>query len=162
MNLKYSFEPICDHLTEKLILGTLPGERSLQMNQYYAHPQNQFWKILFLIFEKELTTNYKEKIQMLIENRIGLWDVVHSAERITSLDSHLIVHQSNELDYFINRLPHLKSIAFNGKKAFELFKKHFPKLVHAIPYTILPSTSPANASIAFHQKLNLWRHFILE
>src|SRR5204863_3711103 len=85
------FPPISRQDAETLILGSLPGRKSLQMQQYYAHPQNAFWKLMGAIFDIDPSASYAERTRTLLRNRIALWDVFAAAERPGSLDS-AIVH----------------------------------------------------------------------
>ena len=89
MNRINSFPPIADEHSEILILGSVPGVKSLEMQQYYAHPQNQFWKILFHIFGEEFSTDYPQRIDLLKRYNIALWDVIESCERKGSLDTEI-------------------------------------------------------------------------
>ncbi len=155
--LKYSFEPIYNHQTEILILGTLPGEKSLQEQRYYAHPQNVFWKILSVLYSTEFLTadSYKQK-NLLLYYRLGLWDLVMKAQRNGSLDSNLKDIQTNNIFELQLQLPNLKKVLFNGNTAFQLYKKQF-EFLDFIDYQALPSTSPANAKMNFEEKLNYWK-----
>ena len=76
-----SFPPIIDKESKILILGSIPGVKSLEMQQYYAHPQNKFWKIIFELFNEKFTTDYKERIEILEKHHIALWDVIDTCER---------------------------------------------------------------------------------
>lgn len=158
--LKNSFPPISDNETEILILGTLPGERSLEMQQYYAHPQNRFWKVIAQITKSNLPINYEEKLSLLRENKIGVWDVVHSAKRIGSLDINILDEIPSDLDGFIENHPKLKTIAFNGSKSQKLYDKYF-KRNPTIKYLPLPSTSPANATYNFERLCKSWIQILL-
>lgn len=159
--MKSSFEPIFNNKTEIFILGTLPGEKSLQEQRYYAHPQNTFWKILAHTFTPEfLTTDYELQKQLLLKYRIGLWDMVEKASRKGSLDSTMTNIQVNEVYALLKKLPHLRKVLFNGQKSFYLYKKQF-EFIKNIDYQILPSTSPANAQWNFEQKLAIWKKFLI-
>ena len=82
-----SFPPIISKDAKVLILGSVPGIKSLEMQEYYAHPQNKFWKILFELFKENCTTNYAEKVEFLHRNKIAVWDVIDSCERKGNLDT---------------------------------------------------------------------------
>jgi hypoxanthine-DNA glycosylase len=146
--LKTSFAPISADSTEILILGSLPGEKSLAMHEYYAHPQNKFWRIIAAITDSQTPVTYDDKLSLLINNKIGVWDVVREAKRIGSLDTNIVGEVPNDIDNFISRHTNLKVIGFNGTKALKLFDKYFKRREH-LKYIHLPSSSPANARIKF-------------
>ncbi|HEY8403351.1 MAG TPA: DNA-deoxyinosine glycosylase [Flavobacteriales bacterium] len=151
----HSFPPIVDENCRILILGTMPGEESLRQQQYYAHKRNLFWKILSEVLNEPFTLDYEERKQMLLRHRIALWDVCHNCVRKGSLDSDIKLEVPNKIDALIEKHPSIQTIAFNGKKAEALYKKHFDRLEHLL-YLSLPSTSPANASISMNRKLAAW------
>jgi hypoxanthine-DNA glycosylase len=157
-----SFPPIADAHVRVLILGSLPGQVSLQRQQYYAQPQNAFWKIMGRLFGAGPELAYAERAQHLVQNGIALWDVCASAHRPGSLDA-AIVHSSvvpNDLAAFIATHPGIGLICFNGGKAAELYRRFvlpgLPATVCAIRYETLPSTSPAHAAMPFEEKLTRW------
>lgn len=152
---KYSFPPISNPNARILILGTMPGAQSLAMNQYYAHPRNAFWKILFTVFETPFSTEYENKKSLLLKNHIALWDVLEVCMREGSLDSAIEQEVANDFDSFLKGHTNIKHIYFNGQKAAAFFKKHI-KLENDYHLTILPSTSPANAGKSFEAKLMEW------
>ena len=158
--LKSSFASIADNETEILILGTLPGEKSLEMQQYYANPRNRFWRIVAEVTGSDLPNTYPEKLEMLRQNKIGVWDVVHTARRIGSLDTNILDEVPNDLEQFISTHPQLKLIAFNGAKAQKLFDKYFRRKEH-LKYLPLPGTSPANASFSLERLYERWREILL-
>jgi hypoxanthine-DNA glycosylase len=153
--VKTSFPPISNPETEILILGTLPGERSLQMQEYYAHPQNKFWRMIAAITNSSLPVNYCEKRDLLLTSNIGVWDVVREAKRIGSLDSNIFDEIPNDLNQFIENHKNLKTVGFNGAKAEKLFDKFF-KRHENIRYVALPSSSPANARTSFEEICECW------
>lgn len=159
--IKNSFEPLFNDKTEIFILGTLPGEKSLQEQRYYAHPQNAFWKILAHTFTPEFIHNdYELQKQLLLKHRIGLWDMIEQAYRKGSLDSELMNIQVNEVNTLLKKLPHLRKVLFNGQKSYLLYKKKF-EFIKNIHYHVLPSTSPANARLSFEKKLEIWKTFLI-
>jgi len=156
------FPPIADAHARVLILGSLPGQVSLQRQQYYALPQNAFWKIMERLFGAGPALPYEERVQRLVRNGIALWDVCAAAQRPGSLDAS-IVHSSvvpNDLASFIETHPGIGLICFNGGKAAELYRRlvlpGLPATVRAIRYETLPSTSPAHAAMPFEEKLTRW------
>ena len=157
------FEPIASANSEVLILGSLPGRMSLEMQQYYAHPQNAFWKIITQILGAEWPLPYARRVKLLTEHRIALWDVLAAAERPGSLDSS-IVHASalaNDFAAFFRTHPLIRRVYFNGRKAEELYRRFvLPGLsaeFAAMRYVSMPSTSPAHAGMTFAKKLERWR-----
>jgi TDG/mug DNA glycosylase family protein len=157
------FPPIADRAARLLILGSLPGRRSLDMQQYYAHPQNAFWKLIEQSLGAEVSLPYKRRVRILTANRIALWDVLAAAERPGSLDS-AIVHASarvNDFASFYRAHPHIRHVLFNGRKAEELYRRFvlpgLPAQFADIRYASMPSTSPAHAGMAFAKKLERWR-----
>ncbi|HEV7856073.1 MAG TPA: DNA-deoxyinosine glycosylase [Herminiimonas sp.] len=149
------FPPVIDVQTSVLILGSFPGEASLSAQQYYAHPRNQFWRLVSALIGEELVTvHYDEKLIRLKAHRIGLWDVIAACEREGSLDSAIRQAQANDFNALKHRCPELRRIAFNGKTS----GRHAPLFADAGFETIvLPSSSPAHASMTFEQKLAVWR-----
>lgn len=152
----HSFPSLCNPEATVLLLGTMPGVQSLAMNQYYGHPQNNFWKLVATVFEEEIPTDYNQKKEMLQRNKIAVWDVLQACERQGSLDSAIMKEVPNDFTQFLNEHPNIKLIAFNGQKAASFFKKHV-KLTKEYALITLPSTSPANAGKSFEKKLEEWK-----
>jgi hypoxanthine-DNA glycosylase len=159
-HLKNSFDPISDAQTIILVLGTLPGDTSLALNEYYGHSRNRFWKIIATITNNSQPLNYQEKKSLLLKTHIGLWDLAHHAVRKGSLDSMITKEVPNDLEGFIAKHKKLKLIGFNGKKSEALFDKYF-KRKEGIRYILLPSTSPANAGIGFEKICEEWRKILV-
>lgn len=155
---KASFAPVVDQHTHTLILGSLPGEVSLAQSQYYANPQNKFWKLVGDVIGVELAAlNYATRLTVLLEHRIGLWDVIANARRVGSLDSQIREHTSNDLLALIDALPELSVIVFNGGTAAKIGMKTLKERVQQFRIIQLPSSSPAHASLSYGQKLHAWR-----
>ena len=154
--------PIVSPDTRLLVLGSFPGVASLKAQQYYGHPQNHFWRIIFAIFEAEpaagpgvdCRSSYQIRTDWLLARGVGLWDVYASCEREGSLDSQIRHAQVNDLSALRQRCPHLAAIAHNGGESFK-HARHSQAL--GLPVHKLPSTSPANASWRFERKLAAWR-----
>ncbi len=153
--------PLLDANTRLLVLGSFPGLASLRAQQYYGHPQNQFWKIMATLLSTNsaevLAMPYAERTQWLLSQGIGLWDVYAACEREGSLDAHIQNAQPNDLQGLRVRCPRLVAIAHNGAESFM-----HAKLTQALGLTVyrLPSTSPANASWTFARKQDAWREVI--
>ncbi|TCD16988.1 DNA-deoxyinosine glycosylase [Pedobacter psychrodurus] len=157
---KTSFAPISNISTTILILGTMPGDKSLEIGEYYGHSRNRFWKIISAITGNELPILYSDKKLLLLKSNIGIWDVAHKANRKGSLDSAIEDEEPNDLDGFIATHKKLKVIAFNGSKSQALFDKHFDRK-SGIKYISLPSTSPANTGIDYNSISKQWRQLLL-
>lgn len=156
-----AFPPIAGPHAEVLILGSFPGQRSLQARRYYAHPMNSFWRIMGRVLGTSFDVPYRERVQLLKRHRIALWDVVRSARRRGSLDS-AIEHASvvpNDFGRFFAHHPDIRLVCFNGAKAAELYRRLvLPSLeIESLRYARLPSTSPAHAAMPFAKKLARWR-----
>ena len=150
-----SFPPIISKDSKILILGSIPGIKSLEMQEYYAHPQNKFWKILFELFDTEFTTEYSEKIKFLSKNKIAVWDVIDTCERSGSLDTKIKNETHNDVEKILKEFPNIKAIFCNGKKSFKNVKKKMMGKIE-IPIFDLPSTSPAY-TVPFAKKLEAWK-----
>lgn len=151
-----SFAPHVAPDTRLLILGSLPGVRSLAEQQYYAHPTNQFWRLLGEVVDQPLATlPYEDRLAALREARIGLWDVIRSAERQTSSDSDIREAEAHDLAKLVTALPDLRMIAFNGAKAATIGRRQLPPTAR-IDIVDLPSSSAAH-TIGFDAKLTRWR-----
>jgi TDG/mug DNA glycosylase family protein len=157
------FPPIARRDATTLILGSLPGQRSLRQQQYYAHPQNAFWKLIGRVFHADGQLTYTGKVRLLTAHRIALWDVLAAAERPGSLDSS-IVHataHANDFEEFFRSHPRIRRVFFNGRKAEEMYGRFvLPGLAPefaGLRYECLPSTSPAHAGMTFAEKLVRWR-----
>lgn len=127
-----SFSPIIDEKCEILILGTMLGAESLRKKQYYGYGRNDFWKIIFSLFDKELSNDYEEKKAFLLENKIALWDVIKKCERETSSDAKIKNPTANDFSSLFIDYPNLKCIYFNGKKAEALYKKLVSKNLNIV------------------------------
>jgi hypoxanthine-DNA glycosylase len=150
--------PIINRSARILILGSFPGPTALRRRQYYAYPQNRFWPIVASISGKaEAPKDYREKTALLSKAGIGLWDVVSTCERNGAGDSNIKHETPNDIPAFLKRYSNIRTIFFNGKKAEQLFRKHFKIDIHTL---CLPSTSPANASIPDARKLSIWKNVI--
>ncbi len=151
--------PLLAGHTRVVILGSFPGVRSLQLQQYYAHPQNQFWRLVFSVFSASSPieyrgSSYENNSKQLLSIGIGLWDVYAACEREGSLDSAIRSAQLNDLASLHRLCPQLRAIAHNGGESFK-HARHTSQL--GLPVHKLPSSSPANASWSFERKLAVWR-----
>ena len=151
--LEHPFKPIVFKDTEILILGSFPSIKSFENNFYYAHPRNQFWKILESVTSYPVN-NRDQKIWLLKECKFGLWDMIKSCQRENSLDSSLEDEEVNDLASFLEAHPSIKKLAFTGKKSEALFKTHFSHI--AIETVYLPSPSAAYAKMNIEEKIKIY------
>ncbi|MBV9860925.1 MAG: DNA-deoxyinosine glycosylase [Alphaproteobacteria bacterium] len=157
--MKRSFPPIVDAASRVLVLGTLPGEESLRRGEYYAHPRNLLWPILFALFEAPMpqahSWRYDQKLAFVADRHIALWDVVAAGERTASADATIRGEAPNAIDALLDEHPKIRAVAFNGTGARRLYDRHFARRPGLL-YLPLPSTSPAHARLAFAEKLARW------
>lgn len=156
------FAPTGKATARVLVLGTLPGGRSLASNQYYSQPGNLFWPLMGHLFGAGLATPYDVRLKVLADHGVALWDVCRAAVRPGSLDS--AIDQAsvvpNDLAGFYATHPNLQRVCFNGLEAARLFQRLVHPVLggshHHLDYVVLPSTSGANAAISFEEKLQRW------
>jgi hypoxanthine-DNA glycosylase len=159
--MKHSFPPIITSSSRVLILGSLPGDESLRQQQYYAHPRNQFWRILAEIYQVLLPDSYEDRRALILQKQLALWDVVQHGEREGSLDQAIRNATPNDFAWLFKTYPELQAIVFNGRKAYDLFERRVltqPQLAGSErwPRLLLPSTSPA-ATLPLAAKIERWR-----
>jgi len=152
--LKYPFEPIVFKDSRILILGSFPSVDSFDKAFYYAHPRNQFWKILSAVTRYPIN-NQEQKIWLLKESQIALWDMVASCTRENSLDSSLEDIEVNDIASFLENNSNITKIAFTGRLAEQLFKIHFDYL--EIETLYLPSPSSAYAKMSLKNKIIIYK-----
>jgi len=150
----HPFEPIIDKNSKILILGSFPSIDSFKNSFYYGHKQNQFWKLLADIFEENIPKTIEEKIDFLKKHKIALWDIVKSCNRKGSLDNCLKNIEVNDIEKLLKKYPNIKAVFFTGRKAQQLYKKHFSHLNISTLY--LPSPSPAYKKLSYEEKLKEW------
>jgi hypoxanthine-DNA glycosylase len=155
----HSFAPVSKTEARVLILGSMPGKKSLQQNQYYAHPANAFWKIMGDLVGAHPSIPYPERLRVLQSSGIALWDVLASCERESSLDTHIRNESANDFASFFTQHPRITQVFFNGSKAEQCFRKIVLGKQPLPPLTFhrLPSTSPAHAGMRYEEKLQAWQ-----
>jgi hypoxanthine-DNA glycosylase len=161
---KRSFAPIVDARSRLLVLGTLPGEESLQRAEYYAHPRNLFWPILFALFDAAPPAGYALRLDFAAARGIALWDVCAAGRREASADATIRGERPNAIADLLDRHPLIRAVAFNGSGAERLCDRHFARRP-GLSYLSLPSTSPAHARLDLAAKLARWqalRQFLAE
>ncbi len=156
-DLSRGFAPIAGRDARVLVLGSLPSQRSIAERQYYAHPQNAFWRIMAEL--AGATGTYAERCAALIQRRIAVWDVLAASVRPGSRDADIVTSsaQVNDFKNFFGSHPEIGRICFNGRKAAQLFERSAAGLTAPRELIVLPSTSPAYAAMRFDDKLRHWR-----
>jgi hypoxanthine-DNA glycosylase len=155
-----SFPPVADEHATILILGSMPGQRSLDKHEYYALPQNAFWKIIDNILGTK--PDYENRLSALKKAGIALWDVLHTCERKGSSDSEIRKETPNDFASFFAQHPRITHVFFNGSKAEQSFNKFVmgKQKLPLLEFVRLPSTSPAHAGMRYDEKLKVWRETI--
>ena len=138
----------------------MPGEKSLELQQYYGNRGNQFWKLMFTILDSPFTLDYKERLDLLVRHDIALWDVLSYCEREGSLDSNIKNETANDFESFYLIYPLIKHVFFSSKNAAAYYDKYVGRKA-GITFEVLPSPSGANASKSFMEKLDEWQKKIL-
>ena len=163
MSTVTGFPPIADNNAIILILGSMPSIKSLEQQQYYAHPRNSFWFIMTKLLGDKSDLDYAERKALLLHNKIALWDVLNTCQRKGSLDSSIknetiVVNDFNK--FFTEHLL-IRTVFFNGSRAQQEYNRHVLPVLNtefaSISYQRLPSTSPAMASLNREQKLQQWK-----
>ncbi|MGI9206169.1 MAG: DNA-deoxyinosine glycosylase [Woeseiaceae bacterium] len=162
MSATIGFPPICGSSPRVLILGSLPSRKSVELGQYYGHPQNAFWRIMGDMVDAGPDIPYKERAALLESRYIAVWDVLASSVRPGSMDAAIVGETANANDFsgFLGQHTEIRLVCFNGQAA----EKYFRKLVSSntrrdfvgIVFQTLPSTSPAYAAMPYSEKLKLW------
>lgn len=153
---KHSFPPVIDPDIRLLVLGSLPGERSLAERRYYAHPQNQFWRLISPAAGRELSAlPYDDRLAALLRAHIGLWDVVASATRPGSTDAALRDIEGHDIAALAATLPRLRAIAFNGGTALRQGLRQLGAAASGYAIVALPSSSPLH-TVGLAAKLPAW------
>ncbi len=159
VKLKQSFPPIADENSRILILGTMPGERSLKLNEYYAHKRNQFWQLVFNLFQRPLTDDYAAKRNLLLEKGVALWDVLLHCEGKGAADSAIKNEVPNDFSSFYAKHPGIKQVFFSSGKAQAFYRKYITGFSD-LSYDKLPSPSPMNTWKTFEEKLAEWQKIL--
>lgn len=153
--MNHCFAPIIRDDTKLVVLGSLPGAVSLAQQRYYAHPRNQFWRLIGAVIDRDLSALlYEERLETLLDARIGLWDTVASATRRGSLDSEIRLHEASDLGALRDRSPSLGALAFNGAKASQVGRRQLAA-GSGLLLVDLPSSSPAY-TLPLERKLDHW------
>ncbi|MGI4842259.1 MAG: DNA-deoxyinosine glycosylase [Janthinobacterium lividum] len=147
--------PVIDAEVRILVLGSFPGAASLAAGRYYAHPRNQFWRLISAVTGEDLASlPYEKRLPRLLAHHVGLWDVLAGCEREGSLDSAIRKPAANDFERLRVLCPRLETVGFNGQAS----GKFAPQFAAAGYRTlVLPSSSPAHMAMSFEQKLEVWR-----
>ena len=154
-----SFAPVVSEHPRVLILGSMPGVASLNAGQYYAHPRNAFWPILFAAFDRPFSQDYETRCRLIREQELALWDVARSCIREGSLDADMKCVAYNPLDVFLQQYPDIRTVLCNGNTAFTLFRKSGAGKDRCV--LRMPSTSPAY-TIPYSRKEEAWKSALSE
>jgi hypoxanthine-DNA glycosylase len=147
--------PVIAPDTRILILGSFPGAASLAAQQYYAHPRNQFWKLVGALVDEDLyALPYADRLPRLRAHRFGLWDVLAACEREGSLDAAIRNPAANDFDRLRHLCPALETVGFNGQTSGKFAPQFAAQGYRTV---VLPSSSPAHMALTFEQKLAVWR-----
>ena len=161
--LARGFPPVIDERARVLVLGSLPGRASLEARQYYAQPQNAFWRIMGALVGAGPELEYAGRLARFKESALGLWDVLAAGHREGSLDSAIVRATAvvNDFVSLFERYRGIERVCFNGRTAEQLYRRRvlpdLPERFAGIPLHALPSTSPAHAGMPFAVKLERWR-----
>lgn len=160
------FAPIIGGSPRLIILGSMPGQASLSAFQYYAHPRNAFWPIMADLFAFDANMAYEQRVQVLVKKGVAVWDVLESCIRPGSLDSAIAEDSAvvNDFTQLFGKFSSISLVAFNGQTAAKYWQKYVAQvqpLPELLPTAVLPSSSPAHASLTLAQKQQRWREVLL-
>ncbi len=157
--IKTAFLPIIDENAKILILGTMSSDASLEKREYYGHSKNQFWKIIYALFEQAFEQDYQSRKAFLCKHRIALWDVLSHCERKGSADAAIKEESANDFRALYQKYPNIKNVFFTSGDAEKYYKKHVGEN-GSLTFYRLPSPSPAHASKSFEYKLRAWTQLL--
>ena len=157
--IEHPIEPVFDQNSRILILGSFPSVKSREVNFFYGHPQNRFWKVIAVVYGEKTPNSIEEKKSFLLRNHIAVWDVIKSCDIEGSADSSIKNVVPNDLNRILNQAE-IEHIFLNGKKAEQLYKKYLEKEINR-KAECLPSTSPANAAWSFERLVEEWKRILL-
>jgi hypoxanthine-DNA glycosylase len=150
----HPFGPVFDKNSKILILGSFPSIKSREMNFFYGHPQNRFWKVVSRLLCEEEPQSVDEKKAFLLRNRIALWDSIASCEIENSADNTIEKVKPNDISIILKNAD-IEEIFCNGQTSWKYYHKYIEPIVN-IKATALPSTSPANAAWSFDRLCQAW------
>lgn len=154
--MQHCFPPVTRSDTRLLVLGSLPGAISLAQQRYYAHPQNLFWRLMGPVTGRDFVPlAYEDRLEALLDAKVGLWDTVAAATREGSLDAAIRLHEASDLAALVATLPALRAIGFNGATSARIGRRQLAGATGPVLID-LPSSSPAYASLSFEKKRAAW------
>ena len=153
-NQIHNISPVYDKSSRILILGSFPSVKSREVQFFYGHPQNRFWRLLALIFNEDIPKSTAEKKKLLISHKIAVWDVIASCDIAGSSDTSIKSVEPNDISIIL-KAADIKAIFCNGAKSFELYNKYIKPKTN-IDALKLPSTSPANAACSLEKLYEKW------
>lgn len=156
-----AFPPLESSESRVLILGSMPSQKSLELQQYYGHPQNAFWRIMAAVTGVAHDAPYEQRARALLLKGVSVWDAIASCYRPGSMDADIDQESVtvNDFDGFLKRHPTLELVLFNGQASAKTFNKHLGKnylSARGLRSQIMPSTSPAYASMSLDEKKAVW------
>lgn len=157
------FAPLANVDSKVLVLGSAPSIDSLKKQQYYGHERNAFWVIMSSLFDIPALAPYQQKVTLLLNRGIAVWDVLQSCQRKGSLDSNIKLNSIsiNDFDSFFRTYPLVRAVFFNGRAAEHIYHRRvLPRIVHDLDYYRLPSTSPAYAGMSLAEKKIRWQQVL--
>ena len=152
--IQHPFGPLFSEKSRVLILGSFPSVKSREQNFFYGHPQNRFWKVIAAVTGQPVPKTIDEKRQLILTQRLALWDSIASCEITGSSDASIRNVQVNDLSIILDQCD-IRQIFCNGKKSHELYHKYIEKETGR-PAACLPSTSPANAQWSLEKLIEAW------
>nr|WP_040982083.1 DNA-deoxyinosine glycosylase [Oceanobacillus jeddahense] len=160
MDKLQSFAPVIGNKPKVLIVGSMPGKKSLEEQEYYGNPRNHFWSIMYHILNENAVETYSEKIHIIKKHHLALWDTIGYCYREGSLDMHIEEEEPNDIPGLLKKYPSIQLVACNGTKAYQMFQKFIsPRMQQEIDVIKLPSTSPIPGKYnkTFEEKIEAWR-----
>jgi hypoxanthine-DNA glycosylase len=152
--------PVFDARVETLVLGSFPSAASLVAGAYYAHPRNQFWRIVGAVLGEPLVElPYAARLARLLAHAIGLWDVIGACQRTGSLDAAIHSARENDFTHLMRQAPRLRRVVLNGKLAGRAAER---LIAAGFETAVVPSSSPAFAALSLDAKVALWRRALTE
>lgn len=156
----HPFEAFVPKNIKCLIVGSFPGkdQTRAQLDEtawFYGAPRNQLWKILEIVYERELK-NRKQKQQLFEEAGIGMADVIKSCIRKegTNLDENLEIKEYNKEAIEKILKQHQPKVLFTSRFVEREFKKLFPDYKNI---DILPSPSPRYFKLRIEDKARIYK-----
>ena len=155
----HNIPPVFDKHSEILILGSFPSVKSREMQFFYGHSQNRFWKVIATIYEYPVPSDIPSKKKLLLDNRIALWDVIGSCEINGSSDSSIRNAVPNDIAALVEKTG-ISRIFANGATSYNMYNRFCRDSV-GIDAVKLPSTSPANAAYSLDRLVSEWKSHLL-